>query len=181
MDPIHHVVHSYHRLSTFFHSYVLESAVVRYAVSFLTFLYTLVIVRPAALFYFRTWWGGRDVYDMCAEMSSVPSSHWMKNEEDCLLQLEKKFDAFLVCITILLGLATTYKIFNHLCYRWFTLPIETERDIRLMRARANIVYDYLDRIQTTRSRELQRNREIDDIELLSRTLPPCIELDTLSK
>ena len=44
-------------------------------------------------------WSGKEDADICAEITAIPSIHWMdKGEEQCILLLKRKFDGHVTLI-----------------------------------------------------------------------------------
>ena len=89
-------------------------------------------------------WGGADLIDICAQITSVQSSHWDKNKDACLEQVQKQFNSVLITFITLLLLLLFYKIGSFVWFKYFIDPIETEKEIKIMKEKAKVFCEIVD-------------------------------------
>ncbi len=46
-------------------------------------------------------WQGRELHDICAEMTGIPADHWRANRSTCESLIANRFEAYVVVITVL--------------------------------------------------------------------------------
>ena len=94
-------------------------------------LYDAVMVHPLRTLYLRGpppfFWGGKTVYDICAQTSGFPATFWETNTEECVNNVETRFQSFYVGACFAGWSLTLYKILSTLWFRYMVLgPIVRE-------------------------------------------------------
>ncbi len=128
-----------------------QFSVVRYALALLALLYRLCFERPLATLFLRAprWLGGYagdSPADICAHLTGVPSVHWLAQQEQCAALMRRRFDTLLVLVHVALYALMLYRLAHYAWYRFVLLPLETRRELVLMRERASLLYEYSRRL-----------------------------------
>ena len=99
------------------------------AVALVSTLHHSMILMPLKQLYFHGpllhgygFWGGTPQEDMCAALSpGTAAGFWLKNHEECSRIVDQHFEAFLVCIQVLLYGMTLYKLVSWCFMRYFVI------------------------------------------------------------
>ena len=94
----------------------------------------LLFVQPLRTLYFKgprlMGWGGWEgilLEDICSQLTTVPASIWRDQLSNCQDLVERKFQTFLVTISILSYCFVLYKVVAYLWFRYFVVaPILAE-------------------------------------------------------
>jgi hypothetical protein len=95
----------------------------------LTTVHHSMILMPLKKLYFHGplfhgygFWGGTPHEDMCASLSpGTAASFWLKNSDECSRIVDQHFEAFVVCIQLLLYTVTLYKLGSWCFMRYFVI------------------------------------------------------------
>lgn len=95
----------------------------------------VLFINPIRNLYFKgPWingwgfWSGKTMEEICTYMNpSTSQMHWMKNTDDCIELVDKRFDSFMVSIYFGLYCFAIYKILQSIWFRFFMMqPLARE-------------------------------------------------------
>lgn len=124
-----------------------KSYAFRWIISFFSAIYTFFVLQPIAYAYINGpaslgGWVGMEAADICAELSGFPSTHWLKNEEECIERIRQKFTAITVFVWMTVLLFIGYKTLSTLWYWWVIMPFEIKKEARLAQIRIEVMQEY---------------------------------------
>ena len=67
-------------------------------------------------------WKGAATTDICAELTSVSATHWIKNKQECDELIDRNVMAIVVAIQTVVYFMLLYSLGWYLWYRYFLLP-----------------------------------------------------------
>lgn len=95
---------SYNLWDTF---YTLGTLVQTNALQVRNWIYLTVFYQPLEKFFFQGptflgMWAGKPAHDICATITNTDSKIWLKNADDCQVEMQKHFTSFVVSIETIL-------------------------------------------------------------------------------
>lgn len=88
-------------------------------------------------------WKGSQMSDICADLTSVPSTHWAKHPEECEEMIDRNVTSIVVLFQTVCYFLLLYSLVWYLWYRLFLLPpfLKGLRDQFLSHSRPDTPYD----------------------------------------